>query len=358
MADKTKIEWTDATWPVTNGCALESPGCENCYAMKLAHKLGANPNTPQYAGLTEVGRHGPRWNGVVRPYEKDINQPLHWKRPRRIFVDSMSDLFHADVPFDWIDRVFATVLACQFFENRTAHTFQFLTKRSARLLEYFSASPVELLQRWTRSARNSILVGDGDTTFEEAVGGHCAHLWAADGTLLEKGKPWSHPENLFPLQNAWIGVSAENQKYAEKRLADLVQVPAHVRWVSFEPLLGPVKVGVDLDATTRRFGLFTCPHCHGFGAVRRSSSIDVDGNPDERTCRHCDGQGCAVSWIVAGAESGHRARAMEELWVRDLFAEAGEAGVARVYKQRLDAKGHKVSLPLLDGQPYAEMPDV
>lgn len=114
----------------------------------------------------------------------------------------------------------------------------------------------------------------------------------------------------------------------------------------------------DLDATTRRFGLFTCPHCHGFGAVRRSSSIDVDGNPDERTCRHCDGQGCAVSWIVAGAESGHRARAMEELWVRDLFAEAGEAGVARVYKQRLDAKGHKVSLPLLDGQPYAEMPDV
>ena len=71
MSDKSKIEWTDATWPVTNGCALESPGCENCYAMKLAHKLGANPNTPQYAGLTEVGKHGPRWNGVVRPYEKD-----------------------------------------------------------------------------------------------------------------------------------------------------------------------------------------------------------------------------------------------------------------------------------------------
>ena len=161
MAETSKIEWTDATWPVTNGCDLHSPGCENCYAMKLAHKLGANPNTPQYAGLTEVGRHGPRWNGVVRPYAKDINQPLHWTRPRRIFVNSMSDLFHADVPFDWIDRVFATVLACQFFENRTAHTFQFLTKRSARLLEYFSASPVELLQRWTRSARNSMFSNVG-----------------------------------------------------------------------------------------------------------------------------------------------------------------------------------------------------
>lgn len=358
MSDGTSIEWTDATWPVTNGCALESPGCENCYAMKLAHKLGANPHTPQYAGLTVVGKHGPRWTGVVRPYERDINQPLHWRRPRRIFVDSMSDLFHEDVPFEWIDRVFATVLACQFFENRTSHTFQFLTKRSKRLREYFSASPVELLQRWTRSARSSILVGDGDVTFEEAVEGHCSHRWAADGTLLEQGQPWSHPENLFPLRNAWIGISAENQKYADARLDDLVHVPAHVRWVSFEPLLGPMRVGIDLDATTRRFGRFTCPHCGGFGSVRRSSSIDVNGYPDEMTCRHCDGQGCAVSWIVAGAESGHRARAMEELWVRDLFAEAGEAGVARVYKQRLDAKGHKVSLPLLDGQPYAEMPDV
>ena len=363
MSDKSKIEWTDTTWQTVTGCSRISPGCGDsrgggCYAEKLAHKLGANPNTPQYQGVTEHTRQGVRWTGVVRPYEDDLLAPLHWRKPRRIFVNSMSDLFHKDVPDAHIDRVFATMLACEVLENRTKHTFQVLTKRAERMRDYFAASPAELLRRWAKAADGRIILDNADVWFSEAVEMYCANRWDDRGLGIAEHKRWGYPENLFPLKNVWIGVSVENQKYAEERLANLVHVPAAVRWVSAEPLLGPVDLRVDPDATTAPFGLLTCPHCGGFGAVRRSSSIDVDGNPDERTCRHCDGQGCAVDWIVAGAESGHRARPMDEAWVRGLRDQCEAAKVAFLYKQRLDEKRHKVSLPMLDGRQWAEYPEV
>lgn len=315
MSGSTEIEWTDTTWQVTTGCARVSPECGDlrggCYAERMAWRLSHNPATPQYQGTVRMTDHGPRWTGVVKPFEGDINAPLHWRKPRRVFVDSMSDLFHADVPDAHIDRVFATMLACEFFENRTKHTFQVLTKRADRMADYMSAPPAELLQRWGKAGDGSIIVGDGNVWFSEALYGHCVARWGDGGIATEPTAPWQRPENLFPLRNVWLGVSCGTRKHGLPRLEHLRRTPAAVRFVSFEPLLEDL------------------------------GPVNLDG----------------IAWAITGAESGIGARGMDEAWVRSLRDQCAAQGTAFFYKQRLDGR-RKVSLPLLDGVRHDAMPQV
>ena len=193
MAYETKIEWAQSTWNPITGCSRVSKGCEHCYAERLA--AGRLRHHPSRSGLTD--EHG-RWNGVVRFNEKWLDQPLRWRKPRRIFVCAHSDLFHEHVPDEWIDRVFAVMAMCP------QHVFQVLTKRPARMRDYL-----------TNGMRERLLEGARPPDFDFWYGG-------------------------LPLPNVWLGTSSEDQATADERIPHLMGAPAAVRWISAEPLLGPI----------------------------------------------------------------------------------------------------------------------
>jgi len=184
MSDKTGIQWTDATWNPISGCSKVSPGCKNCYAERDWARLSRNPKLKNYFGrpFTEVRCHPER-----------LEQPLRWKKPRKIFVNSMSDLFHEDVPFEFIHSVFTMM------DRSRLHTFQVLTKRPERMNAYISSMK-----------------------YEHLCGGRL-------GVAL-------------PLRNVWLGVSIENQETADERIPILLDTPAAVRFLSLEPLLEPVNL--------------------------------------------------------------------------------------------------------------------
>jgi protein gp37 len=283
MSDGTKIEWTDATWNPITGCSVVSAGCKNCYAMKLAGtRLQHHPSR---AGLTVETSNGPVWNGQVRFNEQWIDQPLKWKRPRRIFVCAHGDLFHESVPDEWIDQVFAVMaLAPQ-------HTFQVLTKRPKRMRQYLSeaGTPMRVVHAATRI--NSTLAAD---------------WWADCG---------AYNEEPLPLPNVWLGVSVENQDAANKRIPLLLETPAAVRWISAEPLLGPVDLArIDIGGHSEIYPLRGTTGCE-----------DYDGNPLPPLPR--------LDWVVAGGESGINARPMHPSWARGLRDQCNEAGVAFLFKQ-------------------------
>jgi protein gp37 len=200
---KTTIEWTDASWNPIVGCTEISPGCANCYAARLA--ATRLKNTPQYKGLSTIDNPpaniGPRWSGEVRFLPERLDEPRHWPKPRKIFVCDMGDLFHEDVSEDFIDRVYAIMLACH------RHTFQVLTKRPVRMRDYFCNLTAKRV---------------------------CKHLRPGEGTLA------------WPIRNLWLGTSVENQHFADERIPALLSTPAAVRWISAEPLLGSVDVAKHL----------------------------------------------------------------------------------------------------------------
>lgn len=199
MADNTRIEWCDATWNPIVGCSVVSPGCTNCYAMRLAGERMRHH--PSRVGLTEASKAGPVWNGQVRLYKPALDQPLDWRRPRRIFVCAHGDLFHEAVPDEWIDRVYAVMaLAPQ-------HAFIVLTKRAKRMRDYLS----------------------------DALDGIEVERWRIAG-------PQPALERQWPLPNVWIGASAEDQERADLRIPHVLATPAALRLVSLEPLLGPVDI--------------------------------------------------------------------------------------------------------------------
>jgi protein gp37 len=175
MADSS-IEWTDATWNPVAGCTIISPGCTNCYAMRMAARLAAMP-LEKYQGLTRRSGNRSVWTGDIRLDEKALQAPKSWLKPRRIFVNSMSDLFHDGIPADFIERVW------QVMADTPRHTYQILTKRPDRMREVV--------------------------------------------------------DDLAQLPNVWLGTSVENSDYLD-RLEHLRKVRAEVRFVSFEPLLGSV----------------------------------------------------------------------------------------------------------------------
>lgn len=361
MSDGTGIEWTDASWQTVSGCSRISLGCGTnlggCYAEKMAWRLSHNPQTPQYAGTARMTEHGPRWTGTVTPYLDDILLPLRWRKPRRVFVNSMSDLFHEDVPDEHIDRVFATMLASELLTNLARHTYQVLTKRADRARRYLTVPPAELLERWGKAGDGRIIMDNADVYFSEHVYGSCLARWDENGCATEKTAPWQRPENLFPLRNVWIGTSVENQEWADKRIPDLLACPAAVRWLSVEPMLGPVDLGKWLPAGGAQW---QCSGCGAFAhasASRWSNDCPACGKVGYLTGSHAaNGKHQPIQWVVAGAESGAKARPMAEEWVRSLRDQCEAAGVPFFYKQRLDEKRRKVSLPVLDGKQHAEYP--
>ncbi|AMS41234.1 DUF5131 family protein [Aminobacter aminovorans] len=277
MADHSLIEWTDATWNPITGCSVVSPGCTNCYAMKLA---GTRlKHLPSRVGLTLDSKAGPVWNGHVRFNEQWLDQPLRWKAPRRIFVCAHGDLFAENVPDEWIDCVFAVMaLAPQ-------HTFQVLTKRSTRMRSYVTALDRETIRDTIR--RMAKAIPSPMPKFESM---------------------------LVPPPNVWLGVSTEDQARADERIPDLLATPAAVRFVSAEPLLGPI----DTLLTTERGDLDAL---RGLGV-----HADEEGRDDwYRTAM--------LDWVIVGGESGRGARPMHPEWVRSLRDQCAAADTAFFFKQ-------------------------
>lgn len=203
MASNSNIEWTDASWNCLAGCEAVSPGCAHCYAATMTRRLEAM-GQKDYAGLT-TAKH---FNGTVRCLPDKLDIPLRWRKPRRVFVNSMSDLFHEDVPDEFIDKVFAVMSLCP------QHTFQVLVKRAERMYDYLSSR-----------AKSSKF-------WEAACPTGYALRWEHEGK--------SHPLVQFPLSNVWMGVSCEDQARANDRIPWLLGAKAAVRFVSAEPLLGPI----------------------------------------------------------------------------------------------------------------------
>lgn len=263
----TKIEWTEATWNPIVGCSIVSPGCTNCYAMKMAARIERmSPGLEHYRGLTQPSKAGAVWTGkVARAPDRTLLEPLRRKRPTMYFVNSMSDLFHEDVTDEWIDRILAVMALCP------QHTFQVLTKRSARMRQYFAAGI------------------DFDCAFQEMIAG--------------KTESYRRETPSWPLPNVWLGVSAERQKEADERIPDLLATPAAVRFVSAEPLLGPID----------------------FTAIPRKSA--------EGYARPLDGRFRKLDWIIVGGESGLGARPMHPDWARSIRDQCIEAGVPFFFKQ-------------------------
>ena len=278
--DRSKIEWTDTTWNPIRGCSRVSEGCRNCYAERVARRF-VGPGLA-YEGLTERGR----WNGKVRVIEEKLCLPFKWKEPRKVFVNSMSDLFHESVSVKVIAEVFAVMALagaerqlcrrpkcnhedCPAFngdaENEPIHTFQVLTKRPKRMRavlseRYFFNEVQEASRRLAYS-------------FEES-----------EEMIHHAG---------WPLKNVWLGVSVEDQKAADERIPILLSTPAAVRWISVEPMLGEINIRSWL--------------------------------------RKCDDKN--IDWVVCGGESGAGARPLYPEWARSLRDQCQEAKVPFFFKQ-------------------------
>ena len=236
MSRRSAIEWTEMTWNPVSGCTKISPGCVNCYAERMAKRLKAMGAARYQDGF------------ALRIHEPALEEPLRWKSPRKVFVNSMSDLFHKDVPLEFIQRAFAVMARCP------QHQFQILTKRAARLRELAPALN-----------------------------------WAP---------------------NIWMGVSVEDQKRS-RRAQDLSHVPAQIRFLSVEPLLGPIK------------------------------RLPLEG----------------IHWVIVGGESGPGARPIEPHWVDDLLDQCRAHGVAFFFKQWGGVQKHRTGRTVR-GRTYDEMPVV
>lgn len=229
MADKTHIEWTDATWNPITGCKVVSPGCTNCYAMKLAGtRLQHHPSRK---GLTVDTKAGPVWTGEVRFNEQWLADPLRWKKPRQIFVCAHADLFGENVPFEWVDRVFGVMALASW------HTYQILTKRPDRMREYMRGRRRKLAQHMVDE-----YLSKPDGTVGRA--GRAVHAAWPVKSVGDLAQPDAVAMATWPLPNVWLGVSAEDQQRWDERVPELMWTPAAKRFVSIEPMLGPIKTDV------------------------------------------------------------------------------------------------------------------
>ena len=244
---ETSIEWTDATWNPVAGCTVLTAGCTNCYAMRMAARLDAM-GVEKYEGLTRKSGGRAVWTGKIRLDEKSLSIPQTWSKPRKVFVNSMSDLFHPDVPAEFIARVWRVM------KDTPGHTYQILTKRPDRMAELLSREPFEI------------------------------------------------------LPNVWLGTSVEDDRVLG-RLDDLRHVPAAIRFVSFEPLIGSVRSG---NLT-------------------------------------------AVHWAIVGGESGPRSRDMDPKWVDEIEAMCGQSGTAFFFKQ-WGGRNKKAAGRVRNERTYDDMP--
>ena len=256
MSMNSKINWTEATWNPVVGCTRASEGCANCYAIRHVRRMGGNPNAAIRRANEDlvINRNGVLdWSGELRLLPERLEQPLHWRKPRLVFVNSLSDLFHKDVPADYVVQVFGVMRRAHW------HTFQVLTKRSDRLREL-------------------------DVTLD----------WPA---------------------NVWMGVTVESAKHAN-RIDDLRATGAQMKFLSLEPLLGPMP------------------------------SLNLEG----------------IDWVIVGGETGPGARRMETGWVRDVRDQCLASGVPFHFKQLGEYDeygvrvGKKVAGEMLDGRVWKQRP--
>lgn len=282
MGETSAIEWTDATWNPVTGCTKVSPGCDHCYAEGIAERFRGGDAFPQGFDLT------------LRP--KRLAEPFKWREPKRVFVNSMSDLFHEAIPDAYIAQVFAVMALTP------QHTYQVLTKRHGRL--------------------RSLL---GDDEFRSLVSAEIV------GYEVEDGRDAYHLNHAipdwWPLANVWIGVSVEDQKWANIRIPALLNTPAAVRFLSCEPLLGPVY-------------------------LQRA----LNGDPD--SWRGVS----ALDWVIVGGESGSQARPMAREFAQMLRDECTTHRVPFFFKQwgAFNEHGERVGKHkagrLLDGRTWDEYP--
>ena len=249
MAD-TSIEWTDATWNPVAGCSIVSAGCTNCYAMRMAARLQAM-EVKKYDGLTRKSGKRHVWTGKIKLDYATLETPKNWRVPKKIFVNSMSDLFHEDVPFDFISKVWNVM------SETPQHTYQILTKRPDNMFEYFKNMP-----------------------------------------------------DLGILQNVWLGTSVEDHTTLH-RINELRSIPAAVRFISFEPLIGPV------------------------------GQIDLQD----------------IHWAIVGGESGPQARYMDQSWVDEILDACEDAGVAFFFKQ-WGGTNKKAAGRTYQGRTWDSLPEV
>lgn len=263
MSDKTGIEWTDATWNPITGCTEVSPGCDHCYAKTFAERWRGTPG--------HYFEHG--FDVQLRPDR--LGLPLRWRRPRRIFVNSMSDLFHDQIPDDYIAKVFAVMAVA------SDHTFQLLTKRHGRMRSLLSGDfRDQVAEEITEMIRRAKPPG---------------RYWPVtfDRTTDDGWNVWG--PSIWPLPNVWLGVSAEDQQWANIRIPALLDTPAAVRWVSAEPLLGPIDLAI-------------------------TAGPNVGGLPK-------------LDWVVVGGESGRGARPMSPYWPTEIREQCEAAGIPFLFKQ-------------------------
>jgi protein gp37 len=279
----THIEWTDETWNPVSGCTKVSAGCDHCYIERTPpfRMEGRKFDKPGIGGTTGVRLHPDR-----------LEKPLHWRNPRRVFVNSLSDLFHDDVPSAFIASVFDVM------RRTPQHTYQILTKRPARM----------------RALLNS---------------------WAP----VTGRPPWVHT-GPWPLPNVWLGASVEDQAAADLRIPKLLETPAAVRFLSCEPLLGPV----DLFGAADRHG--HRPKLTYWLTGRPGWSEEGEPVGDSSLTLHSMTTGPRIDWVIAGGESGPGARPMHPEWARSLRDQCTQANVAFHFKQW----GEFGQMAPLDGQ--------
>ena len=329
MGDKTGISWTDATWNPTKGCSRVSAGCQNCYAEVQAARIvrmGKGKPTA-YDDLVRVTAGGDaRWTGKVTLDAKTLALPLRWSKPRRIFVNSMSDLFHESLTNEQIAAVFGVMAAAP------QHTFQVLTKRATRMREWFEWMTLE--ENFSPNATMHVEACELDAIGEDE-----------DDVIAERIL-----DAEWPLSNVWLGVSVEDQHAADERIPELLDTPAAVRFLSCEPLLGEVSIPSYLRGTAQHAAI-----------ARYAGKTDEPG----------------VDWVIAGCESGPGARPCSVKWLQFLRDQCAFARVPFFLKQATqpgsEAVGgplvtpgigskHKaggvIELPYLDGIQHAAFPEV
>lgn len=277
----TTIEWTEQTWNPTTGCDRISPGCDRCYALTMAKRL-KGMGSAKYQNDGDPKTSGPGFGITMHP--RTLTDPLRWRKPGRVFVNSMSDLFHAGVTDEFIARAFAVMALTP------QHTYQLLTKRHGRM--------------------RSLL---GSQEFLRQVDDHREHTRPGCGDFT------------WPLPNVWLGVSVEDQKWADIRIPALLDTPAAVRFLSCEPLLGPV----DLCG----------PIVPGRGRPKLTYWLDgrPGWGPDQTDDRGRVFQELAVGpridWAIVGGESGPGARPMDPAWAASIVEQCQHSKVAVFVKQ-------------------------
>jgi len=336
--NRTAISWTDVTWNPIRGCTRVSEGCRNCYAEAQAARIvrmGKGKPTP-YDGLVKLVNGEPRWTGKVVLDPSRLSEPLTWRRPRVVFVDSMSDLFYGKRPDEHIAAVFGVMAATRHI------TYQILTKYAKRMREWFE---------WAAQH------GDGYDKLRFGPSALLTCAWeACSGDAWADVEPPGVLESLpsagvfgaeWPLPNVWLGVSVENQDAADERIPELLRTPAAARFLSCEPLLGPV----DLTSVAPN----SVHHCDSLAGETRYPIVT-------RWKR--------VDWVIAGCESGPGARPCDVAWLRSLRDQCQAAGIPFFLKQAVEGPGITfgegsrrkpggvIELPYLDGVQHSARPEV